>query len=307
MPTSSKDPAAASRGALAAALSFLLWGVMPLYWKQMQSVSAFELIAQRVVWALAFMLVVLAWQKSLVSLRPAFTQARTFVSALSSGAVLAINWTIYVWAVNSGHIIDSSMGYFLSPLCNVALGFVFLHERLRRTQWIAIAFAVGGVSVLLFYAGHLPWIALSLASSWSLYGMFKKQSGLGSIAGLAVETLLLFPIAAAVLSWRIHGGVSAFNQSDARVIGFVLCSGFVTSIPLVLFAYGARRLRLATLGLLQYIAPSVQFLIGLLVYREPFDAARLYACMLIWCGLAIYTADSFWTQRRKFWPAADAA
>jgi chloramphenicol-sensitive protein RarD len=306
MSTASTD-SAATRGALAATASFLLWGIMPLYWKQIQSVSAFELIAHRIAWSLLLLLAVLAWQKSFASLQMAFRDARVFASTLLSGLVLAVNWTIYVWAVNSGHVIESSLGYFLTPLCNVALGFVFFHERLRSLQWTAIALAVAGVAVLLFKAGHIPWIALSLAVSWALYGILKKKSALGSIAGLTVETMLLFPLAAALLLWRFHAGESAYEQPDLRLHLLIIGLGVTTTIPLVLFSYGARRLRLATLGLLQYIAPSVQFLLGLLVYHEPFDTARLHACLLIWAGLLIYTADSFWTQRRKFWPASEAA
>jgi len=304
--TISTDSAAA-RGGLAAAASFLFWGIAPLYWKQMQSVSAFELIAQRIVWSLLFLLGVIAWQKSFASLRLAFTEARTFVNALLSGVFLAINWTTFVWAVNAGHLIETSLGYFLTPLCNVALGFAFLHERLRALQWLAIALAAAGVGLLLFYAGHVPWIALSIAGSWSLYGVLKKKSSLGSITGLTLETIVLCPFAVALLLWNLHTGDIAFAQGDARLDAFVLGLGVITAIPLLLFAYGAKRLRLATLGLLQYIAPSMQFLLGLLVYNEPFDAVRLHACILIWCGLVIYTADSFWTQRKRFWPAADAA
>jgi chloramphenicol-sensitive protein RarD len=306
MSTASTNDRAAARGVLAAAAAFLFWGIVPIYWKQMQSVSAFELIAHRVVWSLLFLLAVLWWQRAFASLRPAFTEARTFFYTLLSGVLIAVNWTIYVWSVNTGHVIESSIGYFLTPLCNIALGFVFLHERLRFPQWAAIAFAVAGVAVILSSAGHVPWIALSLAGSWSLYGMMKKKSSLGAIAGLAMEAILLFPFAAALLLWRIQAGASAFEQEDFRLHAFIVGAGVITTIPLLLFSYGARRIKLATLGLLQYIAPSVQFLIGLLLYHEPFDTVRLHACILIWCGLAIYTVDSFWAQRKKLWPAADA-
>lgn len=292
----------ASRGGLAATAAFLLWGVVPIYWKQMHGVSAFELIAHRIVWSLVFLLGVMAWRKSFAELRPAFTDARIFFNSLLASVLLAVNWTIYVWAVNAGHIIETSLGYFLTPLCNVALGFVFLHERLRRPQWTAIGFAVAGVALLLLRAGHVPWIALSLAGSWSLYGVFKKRSELGSIAGLTAETLALAPFALALLVWQDYRGVGALGHSDARMLAFVLGTGVVTTIPLLMFAYGAKRLRLATLGVFQYIAPSVQFLIGLFLYHEPFDSVRFQACLLIWCGLIIYTADSFWAQRNKLWP-----
>jgi chloramphenicol-sensitive protein RarD len=305
MPTNSH--AIHTRGALAAGTSFFLWGLWPLYWRQMQSVSPFELIAQRIVWSLVLLLLIMLVQRTISQLRTAFTSITVAATSALSGVLLATNWTIYVWAVNSGHVIDSGLGYFLTPLFNVALGFLFLHERLRVLQWTAIAFAVAGVGVLLLRAGHFPWIALSLACTWSSYGILKKQSTLDAISGLTVEATVLFPFAAALLLWRIHAGESAFSQSSARLDVLVLASGVVTTVPLLLFAYGAQRIRYATVGLLQYIAPSVQFALAIWVYREPLDGARLYACVLIWCGLLLYTADSFRAQRTRFRPATDAA
>jgi chloramphenicol-sensitive protein RarD len=296
-----------ARGALAAGVSFFLWGLWPLYWRELQSVSSFELIAHRIVWSLLLLLVIMLVQRTLPQLRAALTTGTILGASLLSGILLATNWTIYVWAVNNGHVIDSSLGYFLTPLCNVALGFIFLHERLRPSQWTAVAFAVAGVTVLLLRAGHLPWIALSLASSWSLYGILKKKSSLGPIAGLTAETLLLFPLAAALLLWRVRSGDSGFEHAGIGLDALILASGVITTAPLLLFAYGARRIPLATLGLLQYIAPSVQFLLGLWVYHEPLDAVRMHACVLIWVGLVIYTADGFWSQRARFGPATDAA
>lgn len=288
----------AARGALAATASFLIWGVVPVYWKQMQGVSALELITHRIAWSLLFLFGVLWWQKNLSALRPAFTESRTFGLNLLSSVLLAINWVVYIWAVNSGHVIESSLGYFLVPLVNVALGSLLLHERLRPPQWIAIGLAAAGVGVLLTRAGQVPWIALTLAVTWAGYGLLKKQSSLGSIAGLTVETILLFPLAAGLLLWWQHTGEGALGRVDLRLHLYILSVGVVTAIPLLLFAYGAQRIRLATLGLLQYLAPSVQFLIGWLWYRELFDPVRLQAFGLIWCGLALYSADAFWIQRR---------
>jgi len=286
-------------GSLAAAGGFLIWGLVPLYWKQMQSVAAIELIAHRIVWSLILLVGVLAWQRKFHDLKRAFVDRRSIALNLLSSGLLATNWTIYVWAVNAGHILESSLGYFLTPLGNVALGYVFLHERLRRTQWFAITFAAAGVGFLLFGVGHFPWIALSLAGTWSSYALFKKKSALGPLAGLTVETLLLFPLASGVLVWRQHTGQGALGQVDAWRHFLVLSVGIVTAVPLLLFAYGAQRIRLTTLGLLQYLAPTVQFLIGLFVYHEAFTTGQFRAYLLIWCGLIIYTADAFHTQRRK--------
>ncbi len=297
---SSSAPASPSArlGALAASGAFFIWGTVPVYWKQMQEVAATELIAHRIVWSLFFLAVVLAWQRNFASLRPGLASARAIGINLLASVLLAANWTVYVWAVNHGHVIESSLGYFLVPLLNVAVGAWVLHERLRRAQWAAIGLAAAGVVLLLWRAGHMPWIALALAVTWTAYGFLKKKSGLGALAGLAVETLLLFPMAAALLLWWHHTGEGALGRVDARTQGFVLSAGVVTAIPLVLFAYGAQRIRLTTLGLLQYLAPSVQFLIGRFIYQEAFDAVRLQAFALIWAGLVVYTADTFWAQRR---------
>jgi chloramphenicol-sensitive protein RarD len=297
----------AGAGALAATGSFLFWGLVPVYWKQMQAIAAPELITHRIVWSLVFLLGVMAWQGGFAELPATFRHPRLLALNLLSSVLLAANWTIYVWAVNTGHVIESSLGYFLVPLGNVALGSLLFHERLRRLQWAAIALAALGVGVLLVRLGHAPWIALSIAATWSGYGLLKKQSALGAITGLAIETLLLFPLAAGLLLWWHHTGTGALGRVDAWHHVLVLSVGVVTAVPLLLFAYGAQRIRLTTLGLLQYLAPTVQFLIGYFVYREPFDAARLQAYGLIWCGLAIYSADSFWAQRRRLLRSVGAA
>lgn len=294
-------------GAVSATAAFLMWGTFPLYWKQMQGVPAFELIAHRITWSLLFLLGVLAWQRNFGTLRPAFVDARLFGLNLLSSVLLAANWTVYVWAVNAGHVIETSLGYFLVPLVNVMLGSVFLHERLRPLQWLAISLAAVGVTVMLLRVGHVPWIALSLAGTWSSYGLLKKKSALGSIAGLTVEAILLFPLAVALLLWWHHTGVGALGRVDARTHFFVLAAGVVTAVPLLLFAYGAQRLKLTTLGLLQYVAPTVQFLIGLLVYHEAFDSARLQAFSLIWLGLILYSGDGAWAQRRLLLKTVGAA
>lgn len=286
-------------GALAATGSFLLWGLFPIYWKQLEGVPAIELIAHRITWSLFFLLGVLAWQRRFGDLRPAFGSAQRVGLNLLSSLLLSANWTVYVWAVNAGHVIETSLGYFLVPLVNVALGSLLLHEKLRRLQWTAIALAGVGVGVLLLRVGHVPWIALALAGTWSGYGLLKKQSALGPIAGLTVETLLLVPLAVALLLWWHHTGAGALGRVDGRMHVFILAAGVVTAVPLLLFAHGAQRIRLTTLGLLQYLAPTVQFLIGLFMYHEPFDAARLQAFALIWAGLILYSADGVWAQRHR--------
>ena len=295
------------RGALTATASFLLWGVLPIYWKQLETLPAFELISHRVTWSLLFLLAVLAHRRAFGALRAPFTEARLFGLTLLSSVLLAANWTIYIWAVINNHIIETSLGYFLTPLCNVALGYLLLRERLRGLQWSAIALAALGVGLLFFRVDHVPWIALALAGTWSSYGILKKQSALGPLVGLTVETILLAPFAVALLAWLAHTGTGALGRVDAWHEVLLLSAGVVTSVPLLLFADGAQRIRMTTLGLLQYLAPTVQFCIGLLLYHEAFDHHELRAYALIWVGLALYSADGFWAQRRVLLKVGAAA
>lgn len=290
---------AAGRGVLAALGCYLIWGLVPLYWRPLAAVDAHELIAHRLVWSFVFTAPLLWWLGGGREVFAALTSGRSIALNLASSVLLTVNWLVYVWAVNAGHVIESSLGYFLVPLVNITLGRFVLDERLRPAQWLAIALATVGVGLQLVQLGRLPWIALTLAGSFGIYGLLRKRSPLGPLAGLTLETLLLFPLAAGLLVWQAHAGTGALGQAPAVTQGLILCAGVVTSIPLLLFAYGARRLRLTTLGLLQYVAPTVQFMLGLWVYREAFDRARAQSFALIWAGLALYTADALWSQRHR--------
>jgi chloramphenicol-sensitive protein RarD len=289
---------AGPRGALAAATAYIAWGLFPVYWKQLAGIDALELIAHRHVWSLGFVLLIMVltgdWRPLLAALRsPAALGWHA-----ASGVLLTLNWLVFVWGVNHGAVLEASLGYFLVPLVNVALGRFVLHEHLRRVQWLAIACAAAGVALLLVRLGRLPWIALSLAGTFGFYGLLRKQSPLGPLVGLGLETLLLFPAAALWLVWRGAAGLGALGRVDARTQVVLLCAGVVTAVPLLLFAYGARRIRFSTLGLLQYIAPTVQFTLGVALYHEIFSADRAAAFGLIWAGLALYTADNLWHQPR---------
>jgi chloramphenicol-sensitive protein RarD len=301
--SSSHTSSESSRGATLAAIGFITWGLSPLYWTELRAVAATEIIAHRIVWSLLFLLGVLFFQKNLRSLRAGFATLGAIAINFIAGLLLTANWTAYIWGVNHGMIIECSLGYFLTPLCNVALGFFVLKERPRPLQWGAIICAAIGVGILLFKLGHFPWLALLIASSFAVYGLLKKQSPLKSITGLTAETLLMFPFALAVLVWCHHTGDGALGRADLRTHGFIFGTGIFTAIPLVMFAYGAQRVRLTSLGLLQYLAPTVQFLLGLFVYHEAFDHERLQAFAIIWFGLVLYTADSFWDQRRTLFDA----
>lgn len=301
MPLSDKPTAA--RGALAAAAGYLAWGLFPIYWKQLGDIQATELIAHRHVWSLGCIAIVMLAGGGLGELWSALRSRTAVACHAASGVLLTVNWLVFVWGVNHGRVVEASLGYFLVPLVNVALGRFMLHERLRRLQWVAIAFATAGVGLLLVRVGRPPWIALTLAATFGAYGLLRKKSPLGALTGLGLETLLLAPVALAYLLWRYAEGAGALGQSDLRTHALLLSAGVITAGPLLLFAYGARRIRFTTLGLLQYIAPTVQFAIGVWVYHEPVTPERAAAFALIWCGLAVYTADNVWNQRRVTAPA----
>ena len=290
--------AAARSGALAAALCYFCWGLVPLYWKQLAGINALELIAHRHVWSLVFLLAIVGAQGGFGAVRAALAGARSLGINFASACLLTGNWLVYVWGVNTGHVIECSLGYFLVPLVNVAAGRFVLHEQLRRAQWIAIGAAASGVALMIFQLGRVPWIALTLAGTWGAYSLMRKQSPLGPLTGLTVETLLLAPAAIAFLFWQNHTGEGALGRVDARLHALVLSSGVITAVPLLLFAFGARRIRLSTLGLLQYLAPSVQLALGVLVYHEAFSPKRAVSFAFIWAGLALYTADNLLAQRR---------
>ncbi len=274
-----------------------MWGAFPLYWKQLAAVNPVELIAHRYVWTCVIVVILLVAQRRFGEVRAALGTARGLGLNLLSATLLTGNWLVYVWGVNTGHVIETSLGYFLVPLVNVAAGRFVLHEHLRRLQWIAIGCAAAGVTLMIFQLGRPPWIALTLAGTWGGYSLMRKQSPLGALTGLSVETLVVVPFALAFLLWRQRTGLAAFGHVNALSHALLLGAGFITAVPLTLFAYAARRIRLSTLGLLQYLAPTVQFAIGVAVYHEPFSRDRALSFAFIWLGLALYTADNVWAQR----------
>ena len=280
-----------------ASASYLIWGLFPLYWKLLGAVDATELIAHRVVWAL-LLLLLLVWGQGRV--RAFFTglkEAKNLGTHALSGALLSVNWLVYVWGVNAGHVIECSLGYFLVPLINVLLGRYVLKETLRALQVASIGLAAAGVVTMVAVVGRPPWIALSIAGTFGFYGLLRKRSSFGPLLGLTAETLLLAPLAAGYFLWQWQRGAGALGHVDTATTGLVLSTGVVTAIPLLLFAKGARGLSFTTLGLLQYLAPTCQFLLGWLAYGEPMSEGRAWAFALIWLGLLLYSADAAWNSR----------
>ncbi len=284
-------------GVLYAVLAYIAWGLLPIFFKQLSHVSAFEVVAHRMVWALLFLLCVLLVLKHWAWLRGVSRQPRVLLSFGLSALLLSANWSVYVWAIQNAHVIDASLGYFILPLVNVAFGFIFLHERPRVGQWFAVALAAAGVLWLTLQAGRLPWIALVLAATFGIYGLLRKLAPLGALEGLTLETLLLSPFAVGMLAWWASHGQGALVQADARTMSWLLLAGPLTAIPLLLFAAGARRLPMATLGILQYISPSLQMFVGVWLYGEVFEPTRAVGFYLIWIALVVYSVDSLWSAR----------
>jgi chloramphenicol-sensitive protein RarD len=288
-------------GMLYAASAYIIWGLFPLYFKALQQVAPLEILLHRVAWALVFLMLVLSVRRQWSWLPKVIRQPKVLLGFAASSLLLSLNWFIYIWSVNNGHVIDSSLGYFMNPLVNVLLGFLFLHERMRPLQWVAIAIAAAGVAWLTWQAGHPPWIGLTLAFSFGCYGLLRKTAALGALEGLSLETILLFPLALGYLLWLAFQGHNAFLQSAMPAKCLIAAAGPITAIPLLLFASGARRIPMSTLGLLQYIAPSLQLLLGVWLYGEPFGA-RAPGFAAIWAALALSSAEGLW----RAWAMRDA-
>jgi chloramphenicol-sensitive protein RarD len=284
-------PPADQRGLAAAAGAFVLWGLVPVFWKALGDVGAVECLAHRFVWSATVTgALVLATGRA----RTVFGHDRWALRALAcSGALIAANWATFIWAVQHGYILDTSLGYFINPLISIALGAVFLHEPVVGARRIAVGLAVLAVGYQSVALGLVPWISLLLALTFGLYGYVRKTAAVGSLDGLFVESLLMTPPALAYLGWLHAGGTSRFLRGDTHTDLLILATGPVTAIPLLLFAFGARRLPLSTVGFLQYIAPSLTFVLAITVYGEPLSGSRLVAFAIIWCALGLVAWEAW--------------
>jgi len=279
---------------IAAALgAYLLWGVLPLYWKLVQSVPPPEILAHRIVWSFAFLVAVLLLSRKmrpfLIELRGVLKQPKQTAGVVLASVLITVNWLTYIWAVNNDHIVESSLGYYINPLVSVLLAIVVLKERLSYWQMVSFVLATAGVLYMTFHFGAVPWIALTLAVSFGLYGLIKKVIHLGAITGITLETLLIAPLMLAYLGYLHSGAVGAFGTAPPAVTGLLMGAGIVTAVPLILFAAAANRLPLSVIGFMQYIAPTIMLLIGVLLYQEPFTGVHLVSFVLIWTALAIFS------------------
>lgn len=285
------------RGVAFAVSAYLMWGFLPIYMKALSHVPAAEVIAHRVLWSVPVAGVILLWLGRMGDVWAALRNPRMLAMGAVTATLITLNWGVYVWSIQSGHALDAALGYYINPLFSVFLGAVLLKERLSRAQWAAIALAVLAVGVLTYEAGRLPFVALGLTVSWGLYALCKKRLPIGPNEGFMLEVLLLFPLALGYAAWLAMTGTGHF-RADWGTTALLAGTGLVTAIPLMVYANGAKLLRLSTIGVLQYIAPTMIFLTAVFVFGEPFGTARAVAFPMIWAALAVYTWELIRQARR---------
>ena len=276
--------------------AYVIWGFVPVYFKLLSHVPPVEVVAQRTLWSSPLLMGIRYFRKQTGEFLAIFRHRANLRNLLASAALIAVNWLIYIWAVSTDHILAASLGYYLNPLVNVLLGRIFLAERLRPMQLVAVAIAALGVAILIGDALDTLWVSVSLACSFGLYGLIRKITPVGAVPGLAVETTLLAPLSLAALLWFGVNGTGGFGD-DAQTSGLLVLAGVVTAVPLLLFATAARRMSYASLGFVQYLAPSIVFLLGVFVYGEPLSTTKLVCFMLIWVSIAVFCIDALRTYR----------
>src|ERR1700731_870638 len=287
-------------GLIAAIAAFTTWGLIPIYWKLLAAVPATEILAHRFVWTTIFLSIILSWQRRWPELIANVRSPLARIYCLAGGLAIASNWFLFIYAVNSGRVIETSLGYFMTPLMNVLFGAIFLREHLTRLQFVSVLLAALGVLNLTFGYGRFPWIAVLLCLTFGLYGLLRKQSGTAAIPGLFVETILLVPLAVVFLIYLQRSGALVFARADWSLSILLVSTGVVTSVPLLWFGYAAQHLRLITVGFLQYLSPIGSFFLGVFLYHEPFTRGHLVTFILIWIALIIFTAEALlrWRSTR---------
>lgn len=285
------------RGVIYGASAYVTWGIIPIFWKLLDHVGAVEIVVHRIVWTLVFALAALAAWERLPRLWEALRQPRTVLALTASALLIAVNWGLFIWAVTQDRIIDTSLGYYINPLVSFVLGVVWLGERLTKIQIAAVALAVLGVLNQTVALGYLPWISLVLAVSFGIYGLIRKTVPVESLEGLTVEALLLAPLSLAYIVYMVVSGTGAFFHTSLSTDLLLVFAGPLTAIPLLLFAAGARLVRLSTMGFLQYLAPSISLLIAVFLYNETFTQAHAVTFALIWSALALVSWEAFRRER----------
>lgn len=296
----SRNPEESLAGAVYTASAFLIWGISPIYWKELQSVPAFELVTHRVLWSPLFLLPVFFLQNRWGEFIAVIRNPRALATLLLTTILISVNWLTFIWAINNGHVLESSLGYYITPLINTFLGMVFLHERLRLLQVIALALAVAGVVYLTLDFGSIPWIALLLAFTFGFYGLIHKVMAVSSTTGLTLEMALLLGPAAAYIVYLHEIGTGAFLHMGMMTDLLLVATTVFTAFPLLLFSLGTRRLHMSTVGFFQYIAPSCYFLLAVFFFHEPVSVAQIATFCLIWLALVCYSTDSVLYYRLFF-------
>ncbi|MBU1095182.1 MAG: EamA family transporter RarD [Bacteroidetes bacterium] len=280
-----------NNGALLAVSAYLFWGLHPIYWKLLSDVSSTEIVAHRVIWSMIFFIIIITIKKEWKELKNNFINNTNKKTLLLTSFLIGSNWTVYVWAVNSGFIIETSLGYFISPLVIVLLGVIFLKERLRRIQWFALIIATTGVIVMTFLYGVFPWVGLYLAGTWGTYGMLRKKLSFSSLEGLAIETAILSVPAVLFMSYIFGNNTNSFYNADISTNSLLVGCGIITGLPLMIFIHASKKIQLSLLGILQYIYPTLIFIIGAFVYKEPLSTVKLMGFIFIWTALLIYSIE----------------
>jgi chloramphenicol-sensitive protein RarD len=299
LPMMSKDQSDSTKSGLPAAFgAYLIWGFLPLYLILVSSVPAFEFVSWRIVWTLPICIVIVIFRKQISDIKQALANPRALLVLTASSLLIATNWFVYVWAIQAGEVYAASLGYYINPLINVLLGTMLLNERLSRIQWIAVAIAGAGVAVLLAGALTTLWISLTLAFSFGIYGLLRKQVPVGSLPGLTIESAILLPIAGGIAWWYAQGPTGSSFGNDVWLSLTIMLGGLLTAIPLLLFAVAARRMDYSTLGFIQYLAPSIVFVLGLTVFDRPLLPAQLASFLFIWTAIALFVWDMLGKRRK---------
>lgn len=290
----------ARNGVLFAAAGYVIWGISPLFWKYLEHIPVLDVLLHRIVWSIPFLAVWLLFRGRLQTVFSGITTLKTFLMLLASSLLVSSNWGVFIWAVGQDRIIEVSFGYYIAPLMNVLIGYCLLSERLRTGQLIAITLAAMAIGIQILNFGYLPWISLFLAITFSFYGYFKKKTAtIGAAQGLMIEVLMVAPFALAGIVWLQLQGQNHFLFDDNLNALLLVLAGFFTVVPLVLFAAGARRIQLVTIGVLQYIGPSLSFLIAIFVFKETFQSTQLLSFCLIWVGLVIFSYDAYKAEKKR--------
>jgi chloramphenicol-sensitive protein RarD len=297
--TTSKIRSESVIGLMYAGSAFLIWGLSPVYWKALGAVPALEITMHRVVWSFVFLICLILLQRRRHEFVEVLKNGRMLLTLIFTAIIISGNWLLYIWAVNNNYLLQASLGYYINPLVNVVLGMVFLREQLRKPQILAVLLAAGGVLYLTMSYGEFPWIAFTLALSFGFYGLIRKVAPVGALVGLAVETMLLSPPAVIYLVHLNSQGADAIFRVSLKLDLLLIGCAPLTTVPLLFFTLGAKRIYLSTLGLIQYIGPSGMFLLALFYYHEPFSAAQIWTFVMIWAALVIYSTDSVIYYRRE--------